>query len=60
MQASVVLDDIYLPMVFSSLKLLQMLRTLFGENEDLDDAWVESNSELYEQLLELLRNSGRK
>ena len=44
-----VLDDIYLPMVFSSLKLLQMLRTLFGENEDLDDAWVESNSELYEQ-----------
>lgn len=54
------LDDGLLPMVSSTLKLLQVLRSLLGENDDLDDAWAETNGQLYARLLELLLHAGRR
>jgi hypothetical protein len=47
-------------MVFSTLKLFQVLRSLLGGNDDLDDAWAEAKKELYARLINLLLKSGRK
>ncbi|KAF8537591.1 hypothetical protein BDD12DRAFT_744486 [Trichophaea hybrida] len=53
------LDEVHLPMVFSTLKLFQVLRSLIGRNDDLDEAWAETKKELYARLINLLLKSGR-
>jgi hypothetical protein len=54
------LDEMHLPMVSATLRLFQVLMSLIGENDDLDESWAESRSELYSRLIGLLQNAGRE
>jgi hypothetical protein len=54
------LDEIHLPMVSASLRLFRVLKSLIGQNDDLDDAWFQSRAELYSRLIGLLQNAGRE
>lgn len=47
------LNDITLPVLASTLKLFQVLRSLVGENDDLDDTWNELNKGLYKSLINI-------
>jgi hypothetical protein len=54
------LDEIHLPMVSATLRLFRVLKSLIGQNDDLDDAWAESKAELCSRLIGLLQNAGRE
>lgn len=46
-----------LPIIFSSLKLFQLLNSLHTENEDFEEAWNAEIPTLETKLFDLLRNS---
>ncbi|KAA8914542.1 hypothetical protein FN846DRAFT_926712 [Sphaerosporella brunnea] len=53
------LEEVHLSMVSASLRLFQVLKSLIGQNDDLDDAWMEFRGDLYSRLIGLLQNAGR-
>lgn len=46
--------DDRLPLLLSSLKLFQTVRSMIGKNDDLDEAWVENKDDLFRVLLNIL------
>jgi hypothetical protein len=47
-------------MVFSTFKLFQTLKSIVGENDDIDDAWAASKKRVYTAIMELLVVARRK
>lgn len=53
------MSDDKLPVVMASLKLLQVLRNMVGKNDDLDEAWVEMQDQLFKILVNGILETAR-
>ena len=50
-------EEADLPVIFASLKLFQVLKSLHKENDDFEDAWDKQADVMHTSLMGLLRSS---